>query len=306
MYRFCTQINEVSIINKSFEYKKATKLQGKAEMFYPIPVEIILHPENRKLVSVFSYFMVRRGLDRTVLFSLDYIVKWLGKHPNRNAKGINPKLNRCIDELKKMGYLDVDCKISNAKITEAGLNLDQVTKKCDCEVFATVYLDELEKILNYKDSGNIDSYFGNDVVLLVFSYLRMCIYKRKNELKPEFINAENKNNHEYDVQLWKKTFPEAYDCYFHEIGEVLGLTERSVSKALYALKDLELIYFEELPKYKIGDEWRTDHTIFCNTYKREKGYLMATGKAYYLNEIENKKKKIQNFRYKQLRKGENT
>ena len=86
--------------------------------------------------------------------------------------------------------------------------------------------------------------------------------------------------------------PDAYDCYYYEIAEKLGLTARTVSKAVDVLNELGLIYSEPLPRIKYENKWRTDHTIFCNTYKREGNYLLISGSEYYMTEIENKKRKL--------------
>jgi DNA-binding transcriptional ArsR family regulator len=86
--------------------------------------------------------------------------------------------------------------------------------------------------------------------------------------------------------------PDAYDCYYYEIAEELGMTSRTVSKAVDVLSELGLIYSEPLPRIKYENKWRTDHTVFCNTYKREGNYLLISGSQYYLTEIENKKRKL--------------
>ena len=66
---------------------------------------------------------------------------------------------------------------------------------------------------------------------------------------------------------------------------------------------LGLIYFESLPRVNHGrengtDDWRTDHTIFCNMYKREGSYLLASGSDYYKTEVKNKKIKLKLIREK--------
>ena len=65
-----------------------------------------------------------------------------------------------------------------------------------------------------------------------------------------------------------------------------------MSKAVAVLNELDLIYSESLPRIKYENKWRTDHTIFCNAYKREGNYLLISGKEYYQLEVENKKRKL--------------
>ena len=100
------------------------------------------------------------------------------------------------------------------------------------------------------------------------------------------------NNHEYDIESRRKRCPEVYDCYYFEIANDLGISARTVSKAVSTLNELGLIYSEALPRIKYEDKWRTDHTLFCNTYKREKDCLLDSGKDYYMREIKYKKQKL--------------
>ena len=106
----------------------------------------------------------------------------------------------------------------------------------------------------------------------------------------------NKNDHKYDIEQRRLRSPDAYDCYYKEIAKDLGITDRAVSKATEVLKELGLIYAEALPRIHLDGQWITDHTIFCNMYKREGSKLLATGEDYYLGEAENKKKKLKQLR----------
>jgi DNA-binding transcriptional ArsR family regulator len=99
-------------------------------------------------------------------------------------------------------------------------------------------------------------------------------------LLPEEINVDNRNDYRYDINIRRLKNPEAYDCYYFEIAEELGLSARTVSKAVSALNEIGLVYSEPLPRIKYENKWRTDHTIFCNAYKREGNYLLANGNEY--------------------------
>ena len=150
----------------------------------------------------------------------------------------------------------------------------------------------MKQILNYKNQNSKDSSVNNDIILLVFAYLRMRIFRRRNRLFPEEINIDNKNSHKYDIEARKLRSPDAYDCYYCDIAKELGLSSRTVSKAINVLNELGLIYSESLPRIRYDGKWRTDHTIFCNAYKREGSCLLASGSDYYLTEVKNKKKKL--------------
>lgn len=267
------------------EYSSPTKLEIK---YFSIPASIILNTNiNDKRVTIFSYFSKRKDLENELLFSINHIVKWMGKQPNRTANGINSKIIEIVQYLKDQGYLTFSEELNNALI-DAVFNTDKVQQKCDEDIFAIIYLDELNKILNYQ--SNVFS--NTDAILMVFAYLRMKIYRRRNNLTLQEINVNNKNDHKYDIESRRLISPDAYNCYYYEIAQELGLSNRIVSKAVEALRNLNLIYFEPLPRVKYGDKWKTDHTIFCNTYKREGSYLLATGEDYYLTEVKNKRKKL--------------
>lgn len=272
---------------EKYEYPSPVKLEGDEGAYYAIPASIILATNiDVKRISVFSHFSIRRGLDRTVLFSINGIVKWMGRKPNRNANGINNKILQVIDFLRANWYLQLSDEIDSCQCTEAILNLSKVSEECEKHRFAIVYLDELKKIMAYQNTNPKDVYFSNDVVLLVFAYLRMKIYRRSNKLSLG----------ETDINTRKLDSPDAYDCYYIEIADDLGISARSVAKAVRVLKDIGLIYYEPLSRSQLNGKWRTDHTIFCNAYKREGGYLLASGRGYYESEIKNKKKKLKNVR----------
>ena len=276
-----------------YEYSSPMELDSVSGNYFAVPASIIFDTEmTEKRTTVFSFFSVYRGLNCNLFFSINNIVKWMGKQPNRHSNGINTKIMQIIERLKGEGYLTLSEELTNSSCIEATFNLSKISHECDNERFAIIYLDELNKILSYQNPNTKDAFLNSDVILLVFSFIRMKIYRRRNKLFLEEIGVDNKNNHELDIQTRKLRSPEAYDCFYYEIAEELGLTARTVSKAVDVLNELGLIYSEPLPRIKYENKWRTDHTIFCNTYKREGSYLLANGKDYYLTEIENKKKKL--------------
>lgn len=284
-------------MSERYEYSSFSELDIDSGNYFAIPESIIVDTNmNEKRITIFSFFSIFRGLNRSLFFSINNIVKWTGKQPNRNANGINNKIIQIIEYLRNMGYLTLSDELNNSSTIKAIFNLTKISQECEHNRFAIVYLDEVDQIMNYKNPNSKDVYLNNDVLFLVFAYLRMKIYKRRNKLMPEEINFDNKNSHLYDIEARRLRSPEAYNCYYFEIADELGLSSRTVSKAVDALNELGLIYSESLPRIKYCDgnneRWRTDHTIFCNTYKREGSYLIASGKEYYLTEVENKKKKL--------------
>lgn len=279
--------------SERYEYSSPIELDAINSNYFVIPASIILDTDmTEKRTTVFSFFSIYRGLNSNLFFSINNIVKWTGKQPNRHTNGINNKIIQVIECLKGGGYLTLSEELNNSSCVEATLNLSKISQECDNDRFAVIYLDELNQIINYQNPNTKDVFFNNDIVLLVFAYLRMKIYRRRNKLFLEEINIDNKNNHQFDIETRKLRSPDAYDCYYYEIAEELGLTSRAVSKAVEILNKLKLIYSEPLPRIKYENKWRTDHTIFCNVYKREGNHLLISGDKYYLTEVENKKRKL--------------
>lgn len=278
---------------EKYEYSSPIELDAINGNYFAIPASIIMDTDmTDKRVTVFSFFSIYRGLNSSLFFSINNIVKWTGKQPNRHANGINSKIIQVIECLMDMGYLTLSEEVNNSSCIEATLNLFKISEECDNDRFAIIYLDELKQIMDYQNPNTKDAFLNSDVILLVFAYLRMKIYRRRNKLFLEEINIDNQNNHQLDIDARKLRSPDAYDCYYYEIAEELGLTARTVSKAVDVLNELGLIYSESLPRIKYENKWRTDHTVFCNAYKREGNYLLTSGSNYYLTEIENKKRKL--------------
>lgn len=285
-------------MSERYEYSSPVELDIDSSNYFVIPESIIVSDNanmNEKRITIFSFFSIFRGLNQNLFFSVNNIAKWMGKQPNRNANGINNKIIQVIECLKDWGYLTLFEELNKSSV-KASFNLMKISQECEHDRFAVIYLDEVDKILKYKNPNSKDAYLNNDILLLVFAYLRMKIYRRRNKLMPEEINLDNKNNYRYDIEARRLRSPEAYNCFYFEIAEELGLSTRIISKTMEILNELGLIYSESLPRIKYRDEngekWRTDHTIFCNTYKREGSYLLASGKDYYLSEVSNKKKKL--------------
>lgn len=282
-----------SILTEKFEYSSPIELDVIGGNYFAIPASIIMDTDmTEKRATVFSFFSIYRGLNSSLFFSINNIVKWTRKQPNRHANGINSKIIQVIECLRDGGYLTLSEELNNSSCVEATFNLSKISQECDNDRFAIIYLDELKQIMDYQNPNAKDAFLNSDVILLVFAYLRMKIYRRRNKLFLEEISVNNQNNHQLDIDTRRLRSPDAYDCYYYEIAEELGLTSRTVSKAVDVLNELGLIYSEPLPRIKYENKWRTDHTVFCNTYKREGNYLLISGSQYYLTEIENKKRKL--------------
>lgn len=292
------------------EYLNPVELDDDSKYYITIPHSLIIPDESvvknvdkavvKKSLTVFSHMYVRKGGDNKVLFSVNHIVEQLGLVPNRTANGINAKILCAIDFLRDKGYISIDDIPNSRKLVYAKFNAKAVADEIHGENrFAIIYVDELEKIMSYRFSNKQNTYSTNiDSLLLVFAYLRMMIYRRRNEFLPGEGNIDGKDSRDNDIVARRLRSPDVYDCFYGDIADDLGLSARVVSEAVDILRDeLHLIYYEALPRFKYKDEngevrWRTDCTLFCNTYKREGAFLLASGTEYYESEIENKKRKL--------------
>ena len=283
------------------EYSSSVQLTGLSSNYINIPSSIILNKEmDAKRVAVFSYLMIRKGLDDKFDFSIPSIVKWCGNKPDTRSDGISKKFLDVVNALKDKGYLTYSSELGKVAYIEGEFNTDKVFNECQNESFAVIYLDELYSIMNYKKENNKDAYLNNTVLLLVLSYLRNSIYRRSNKLRPEERNVDGTQNLDNDITARKIRSPEAYADSYNNIAEKIGVSARIVSKAVTILEQqLGLIVTDEAYHIRNEDgEFRTQHSIFANAYKREGKYLLASGESYSRPEIERKEELIQKYNSK--------
>lgn len=277
----------------AYEYNHPIDLDGDSSAYFIVPASIIFDKEvDERRLTAFSYFSVGRGIDRRLRFSINEMVRWSGRTPNRNSNGINRKMSIAVQHLIDDGYLDVSGDYNGTHMADAHFNLSKVMLDSEHDRFAIIYVDEIRRIFEYDGFNPNDRMMNNDVLLLVFAYLRMMIYRRPNRLRPEERNVDDEKDHRRDIEARRIRSPEAYNGYYCDMADDIGLSSRVVSKAIDVLVDIGLIYTEALPRVKIGDRWVTTHTIFCNAYKREGHTLLDSGREYYLREIRNKKLKL--------------
>lgn len=265
-----------------------TQLEKSKESYITIPLSLISNDEiDPRRVAVFSYLRCCCGLDGICRFAIPSIVKWCGNKPDRSTNGINEKILNTIDDLNDMGYLTYLTKPSKSSYIECTFDFEKYNNE-HTGGFATLYLDEINKILNYKKQNSKDSQLINTTILLVFAYLRAKIHRRKNELKPELRSKEG-------IEKRKQKYPEAYNELLMNIADEIGISEKTLTKAIDVLEeDLGLIVTERAYRIKNNEgEFRTLHTIFANSYKREGKNLLAIGEKYSREEI---KIKVDNLR----------
>ena len=261
-----------------YEYAK-TLLEGSASKYIYVPLSIILDNKlDTKRIGILSYLRIHCGLNDTVGFTVSDMVEWNGMKPNKRIDKTNDKFLNVIEDFRNKGYLTYLTEPNRSSYMKCKLNMEYYYDECSGG-YAVIYLDELEKIVAYKNlQGNSIS---NALILLVFAYFRCKIRRRPNELKPEERTLEN-------IKLRRQRIPDAFDSNITTIADEIGIHKQTLSKIIDILEgELKLIVTDRAYRMKNQDgEFRTLPTIFANAYKREDKYLLVTSDDYGRTEIE--------------------
>ena len=265
-----------------------SSLKDEEKEFIIIP-ECIIHniSTDNKCVAAYTFFWLRAGKDKKVMFTIESLVSWCGYIPKKNKGKTNSQFEIIMSGLRDIGYITYP-DLNNVKqpyttLLTADLHSDWYKSMTDANYFAMVYLDEINKIMNY-DCGNKSKTLTNANILAVFTYLRLRIPIR--------------NAAEGESKERRTNTPEVFYSYYKDISEELGISEKTLSTILRILsKELDLIYIQRIKRKNTKDKdgttkWITLPTLFCNTYKRLRGKLIYNGSDYYNYEIQNKLKKI--------------
>lgn len=272
-----------------YEYTKS-ELEGSESKYIYIPLSIITDTElDIKRVGIFSYLRIRCGLDDVIGFTIPSMVEWCGMKPDNKNGRINDKFLNILDSLNNIDYLTYLTDKSKSSFMKCKFNIKYYYDDCS-NGYSVVYLDEIEKIINYKKENSNDNILTNTTILLVFAYLRHKIKRRPNELKPEEQSPEM-------IEARRKRMPEAYDSNINEIAEEIGISSKTISKAIDILEyDLKLIVTDRIYRIRNEDnEFRTPPTVFANAYKREDKYLLVTDEEYSRIEIRLKVEQMKEY-----------
>jgi hypothetical protein len=272
-----------------YEYARIPLIDFESKYIY-VPMSIITNTElDIKRVGIFSYLRIHCGLNDIIGFTIPDTVVWCGGKPDRKINSTNDKFLTVIDNLNGMGYLTYITEKSKSSYMKCRFNTQYYFEECS-NGYAALYLDEIDKILNYKKTNYKDSTITNTTILLVFAYFRNKIIRRPNELKPE-------ERSPYKVQERKKRIPDAYNGNINDVSDEIGISSKTLSKIIDILEyDLNLIVTDRAYRVKNEDnEFRTLPTIFANAYKREDKYLLATGEEYSRTEIESKAENMKKY-----------
>lgn len=281
-------------VDGKYEYSKTPLNELESKYIY-IPLSVITDVKlDTRRVGVFSYLRIHCGLNNIINFTIPDIVEWCGGKPDRRTNGSNDKTLSVIDVLSSGGYLTYLTEKSKSSFMKCKFNSAYYSDECS-NGYAVVYLDEIDKIMNYQKENIKDGSLNNTTILLVFAYLRNKIRRRPNELKPEERTSDG-------IQKRKERIPDAYGSNISDIADELGVSSKTLSKIIDILEyELELIVTDRAYRVKTeNDEFRTLPTIFANAYKRDDRHLLITGEDYSRTEIE-LKAQIMKQHYKDYR-----
>lgn len=281
--------NETQYYNMDYKYEYNKILLKDIESKYIyIPLSIITNNKlDTKRIGVFSYLRIHCGLNDLIGFTIPDIVEWCGMKPNNREGKTNDKFLNIIDDLVGGGYLTYLTEKNKNTYMKCKFDMEYYYKQCS-EGYGVIYLDELQKIMDYKNlQGNS---IDNAAILLVFAYLRNKICRRPNELKPEERTLDG-------IKRRSERLPEAIGGNITNIANELGIHKQTLSKIIDVLEgDLNLIVTDRAYRVKNEDgEYRTLPTIFANAYKREDKYLLDTGENYSRTEIELKAQNMRQY-----------
>ena len=138
-----------ALVNGKYEYKKILLEESQSKYIY-IPLSVITDSElDIKRVGIFSYLRIHCGLNNVIGFTIPDIVEWCGGKPDRRVNGTNDKVLSTLDVLSSKGYLTYLTEKSRSLYMKCKFNMAYYYEECS-NGYAVVYLDEIEKIMNYK------------------------------------------------------------------------------------------------------------------------------------------------------------
>ena len=282
------------LVDDKYEYKRILLNEFQSKYIY-VPLSVITDTKlDIRRVGIFSYLRIHCGLNNVIGFTIPDMVEWCGGKPDRRVNGSNDKALSTLDSLRDSGYLTYLTEKSRSAYMKCKFDMCYYYEACS-DGYAAIYLDELEKIMNYQKENPNDNVLNNTTILLVFAYLRNKIRRRPNELAPEERTSDG-------IKKRKERLPDAYDSNINDIANELNISSKTLSKIIDILEqELGLIVTDRAYRIKNeNDEFRTLPTIFANAYKREDKYLLNTGDNYSRTEIElkaeNMKRHYQGYR----------
>jgi len=204
--------------------------------------------QNKDLILVYSYLYIRNGLDNVVLFTIDNMVSWAGYTPDSHKGKVNDRFISYLEYLSNNEYIVASINYRNY----SGNECIQVTVNANHfhlipDNFAIIHIDEIHKLMNYKEYLTDYSRISTGKLLSLLSYIRANT--NVNPKKP-------------------------LCCYrmYKTISTDIGLSIKAIPKLVFALDELDIIKTHSLKKVKIRKEngsyiFLTAPKIFVDCYK---------------------------------------
>ena len=239
-------------------------------------------------VLLYTYLSMNQTMRKKILFSGYDFCKWLNVSYSKRDGEI---LDRVEKSFKRLLELDtVKCFSLHEKFGRNGFYEVELQDEIKpTEKFGILYLDEIEKIMS-REINRIGrtSYFGMAIRLL--AYFRLNIFVRSNEF-----NADNADK---DSEMDKRRMdsPEAFYKHIKYIALDLNLHRDTIQKFIDILVDLQLIVKRTPYKFRCENNWYCPECLFANAYKRQNGYLIASGEEYYNPEFDAAEKRLKKSR----------
>lgn len=200
------------------------------------------------IIPTYFYVYIRRGLDDAIDTSIDKILKFSKRTPDRHKNKTIEQCSLALQWLVGTGYIYID-----ESLDKCGLKDDlHITINADVvdtiERFGLVYLNEYYAIRDYIANNRL--YASSSIIWRTFLYIRLNMSKRTGD----------------KVQKQKQN-PEMYFNTYKGLEYKISHHWQSISKADNVLNDIGIFHSEELPHFQNDNgEWRSRVHIFVNKY----------------------------------------
>lgn len=198
--------------------------------FIKIPKDIIYCTDiDNKRALMFAYFCMKRTFDNNVQFSINHLCTWMKFKPNNKKGNINDQIYKALDVMKANDYFHANESIA-AKNGDSLITLQINCDKFDsCNNFAVIYIDELQKILNFKSELGSKSIDVGSItpacLLLVLAYIRANMFGSSGCFR-----------------------------YYKTIASDIGVSRYSIAKAVNILSYLNIIVCDNCNKSTYSNE----------------------------------------------------
>ncbi len=239
--------------------------------FIKFPKEILdISKDIPLIVPTYIYVYIRRGLDDVIDTSINKILSFSRRKPDRHKNKTLEQYSLALQWLLGSEYIYIDEDLSMCGLRDdihITINRDVVDT---IERFGLIYLNEYYCIRDHIVENKLGA--SSSIIWRTFLYIRLNMSKRTGD------KIQN-----------KKANPEMYYNTYRGLEYKLKHHWQSISKANNVLNSSGVLYSEELPHFQNDNgEWRSRVHIFVNKYEGWEQEL-AWGRKHILKEKNNGK-----------------